>query len=107
MAAKPVTADKKRKATPSSKGRTETKKAKLEGPRARAAQAASKDVSSDSDPDDGGVKLKPKYSDKFKKTNTAPPNVFDRSAFNISYTQYPETGTRLPSVGCCISEIER
>ncbi|KAK2593815.1 Pumilio y domain member 6 [Conoideocrella luteorostrata] len=80
MAAKPVTAGNKRKATPSSKGRSDSKKARVEKPKAEAAAPTSSDDVSDSDSEDGGVQLKPKYSDKFKKDKSgAGANDFDRN----------------------------
>ncbi|KIE02054.1 pumilio domain-containing protein, partial [Metarhizium majus ARSEF 297] len=81
MAAKPVAAGKKRKATPSSKGRSDSKKARFE--ESKAAKTASEKSSdlSDSDSEDGGVKLNAGDEKKSsKKTNTgANGDTFDRT----------------------------
>ncbi|KID88095.1 pumilio domain-containing protein [Metarhizium guizhouense ARSEF 977] len=81
MAAKPVAAGKKRKATPSGKGRSDSKKARLEESKAaKTASAKSSDLS-DSDSEDGGVKLNAGDEKKSsKKTNSgANGDTFDRT----------------------------
>lgn len=82
MAAKPVAAGNKRKATPSSKGRSDSKKVRLEKSKAQTTSASSDDVS-DSDSDEGGVRLDAGDEEKpFKKTNSgANGKEFDRSRF--------------------------
>lgn len=60
MAAKPVAAGNKRKAMPSgpnAKGRSDSKKARIEEPKARKPAPASKGDASTSDSEDGGVSL--------------------------------------------------
>lgn len=86
MAAKPVAAGNKRKATPSSKGRSDSKKARVEDAKAQAKAQASSDDSSDSDSEDGGVELNAGDEQKpFKKTDAgANGNAFDRSKSNCT-----------------------
>ncbi|OAA49325.1 pumilio domain-containing protein [Metarhizium rileyi] len=77
MAAKPVavSAGNKRKATPSSKGRSDSKKARFEESKTKTTSASSDDLSSDSDSEDGGVKLG--AGDEQKLTNNK--TDFDRT----------------------------
>ncbi|KHN95285.1 RNA-binding protein of the Puf family,translational repressor [Metarhizium album ARSEF 1941] len=85
MAARPVAAGKKRKATPSSKGRSDSKKARVEESKAVKVKvktlSASSDDFSDSDPEGGGVGLD--AGDKERSPNRtdsgASGNAFDRT----------------------------
>ncbi|GAB0137013.1 hypothetical protein EsDP_00005296 [Epichloe bromicola] len=80
MAAKPVAAGNKRKATPSSKGRSDSKKARLDEIKAQKTSASRDDVS-DSDSDDGGVQLNGEKDAKVakKEDSGANANTFDRT----------------------------
>lgn len=80
MAAKPVAAGNKRKATPSSKGRSDSKKARLDEIKAQKTSASRDDVP-DSDSDDGGVQLNEEKDANVatKEDPGANANTFDRS----------------------------
>jgi hypothetical protein len=79
MAAKPVAAGNKRKATPSSKGRSDSKKARFEV--SKKAKSPSSDDLSDSDSEDGGVNLNAESEQKPTKKSESGANgdTFDRS----------------------------